>query len=162
MVYDIPGRAGTKLAPSTFETMAEWPSVVAVKDAAGDPTQAIMLRELGYAVYSGDDSLTLGFLAYGACGVVSVLGHVAGDEIRTMIDAFLSGDVETAREINARLQPALHAVMGVPNYGATTVKGALQLLGVLQNRTVRSPLLALDDGEYEALRTGLLASGLLH
>jgi 4-hydroxy-tetrahydrodipicolinate synthase len=128
MVYDIPGRAGTKLAPSTFETMAEWPSVVAVKDAAGDPTQAIMLRELGYAVYSGDDSLTLGFLAYGACGVVSVLGHVAG----------------------------------VPNYGATTVKGALQLLGVLQNRTVRSPLLALDDGEYEALRTGLLASGLLH
>lgn len=139
--------------------------MVAVKDAAGDPTQAIMLRELGYAVYSGDDSLTLGFLAYGACGVVSVLGHVAGDEIRTMIDAFLSGgDVGTAREINARLQPALHAVMGVPpNYGATTVKGALQLLGVLQNRTVRSPpLLALDDGEYEALRTGLLASGLLH
>jgi 4-hydroxy-tetrahydrodipicolinate synthase len=51
--------------------------------------------------------------------------------------------------------------MGVPNYGATTVKGALQLLAVLQNRTVRSPLLALDDGEYEALRTGLLASELL-
>ncbi|WP_124392864.1 4-hydroxy-tetrahydrodipicolinate synthase [Rhodococcus wratislaviensis] len=161
MLYDIPSRAGTKLAPSTFEAMADWPSVVAVKDAAGDPTQAIMLRELGYAVYSGDDSLTLGFLAYGACGVVSVLGHVAGDEIRAMIEAFFSGDVETAREINARLQPALRAVMGVPNYGATTVKGALQLLAVLQNRTVRSPLLALDDGEYEALRTGLLASELL-
>ncbi|RZL83468.1 MAG: 4-hydroxy-tetrahydrodipicolinate synthase [Rhodococcus sp. (in: high G+C Gram-positive bacteria)] len=161
MLYDIPSRAGTKLAPSTFEAMAQWQSVVAVKDAAGDPTQAIMLRELGYAVYSGDDSLTLGFLAYGACGVVSVLGHVAGDEIRAMIEAFLSGDVGTAREINARLQPALHAVMGVPNYGATTVKGALQLLGVLRNRTVRSPLLALDDGEYEALRTGLLASGFL-
>jgi 4-hydroxy-tetrahydrodipicolinate synthase len=63
--------------------------------------------------------------------------------------------------IHARLQPALRAVMGVPNYGATTVKGALQLLAVLQNRTVRSPLLALDDGEYEALRTGLLASDLL-
>ncbi|MGX6512576.1 4-hydroxy-tetrahydrodipicolinate synthase [Rhodococcus sp. SJ-2] len=161
MIYDIPGRAGTKLAPSTFETMAQWPSVVAVKDAAGDPTQAIMLRELGYAVYSGDDSLTLGFLAYGACGVVSVLGHVAGDEIRAMITAFFSGDVEAARQINARLQPALQAVMGVPNYGATTVKGALQLLGVLQNRAVRSPLLALDDDEYDALRTGLSASGLL-
>lgn len=161
MIYDIPGRAGTKLAPSTFETMAQWPSVVAVKDAAGDPTQAIMLRELGYAVYSGDDSLTLGFLAYGACGVVSVLGHVAGDEIRAMITAFFSGDVEGARQINARLQPALQAVMGVPNYGATTVKGALQLLGVLQNRAVRSPLLALDDDEYDALRTGLSASGLL-
>lgn len=161
MIYDIPGRSGTKLAPSTYETMAEWPSVVAVKDAAGDPTQAIMLRELGYAVYSGDDSLTLGFLAYGACGVVSVLGHVAGDEIRAMIDAFFSGDVETARQINARLQPALRAVMGAPNYGATTVKGALQLLGVLENRAVRSPLLELDDDEYDALRAGLVASGLL-
>lgn len=161
MIYDVPGRCGTKLAQSTYETMAQWPSVVAVKDAAADPTQAIMLRELGYAVYSGDDSLTLGFLAYGACGVVSVLGHAAGNQIRAMIDAFLSGDFDTARQINARLQPALHAVMGVPNYGATTAKGALQLLGVLHDRTVRSPLLELDDDEYEALRAGLAASGLL-
>jgi 4-hydroxy-tetrahydrodipicolinate synthase len=51
--------------------------------------------------------------------------------------------------------------MGVPNYGATTAKGALQLQGVLENRAVRSPLLALDDAEYEALRAGLTASGLL-
>lgn len=161
MIYDIPGRSGTKLAPSTYEEMAGWPSVVAVKDAAADPTQAIVLRDLGYAVYSGDDSLTLGFLAYGGCGVVSVLGHVAGDQIRAMIDSFFSGEYETARQINARLQPALRAVMGVPNYGATTVKAALQLLGVLQDRTVRSPLLELDDEEYEALRAGLAASGLL-
>jgi 4-hydroxy-tetrahydrodipicolinate synthase len=161
MLYDIPSRSGTKLAPSTFEVMAEWPTVVAVKDAAGDPTQTIMLRELGYAIYSGDDGLNLGFLAYGACGVVSVIGHVAGNELRAMMEAFFSGDLATAQGINARLQPALRAMMGVPNYGATTAKAALQLQGVLQNRAVRSPLLALDDAEYEALRAGLTASGLL-
>lgn len=161
MLYDIPGRTGTKIALDTFREIAEWGRVLAVKDASGDVTQAVALRELGFAVYSGDDALTLGFLAYGGCGVVSVLGHAAGSQIRAMVDAFLAGDLATAQQLNTRLQPALAAVMGAPNYGATTAKGALQLLGVLDNRTVRSPLAALDDQEYAALREGLTASGLL-
>jgi 4-hydroxy-tetrahydrodipicolinate synthase len=161
MLYDIPGRTGTKIAPDTFREIARWGKVVAVKDAAADPTQAVLLRELGFAVYSGDDALTLGFLAYGGCGVVSVLGHAAGNEIRAMITAFLSGDLSTAQKINTQLQPALAAVMGVPNYGATTAKAALQLLGVLDNRRVRSPLVPLDEDEYAALRTALTTSGLL-
>ncbi|HEY0889405.1 MAG TPA: 4-hydroxy-tetrahydrodipicolinate synthase [Nocardioides sp.] len=161
MLYDIPGRTGTKIALETFREIAEWGRVLAVKDASGDVTQAVALRELGFAVYSGDDALTLGFLAYGGCGVVSVLGHAAGSQIRAMVDAFLAGDLATAQQLNTRLQPALAAVMGAPNYGATTAKGALQLLGVLDNRTVRSPLAALDDQEYAALREGLTASGLL-
>jgi len=57
--------------------------------------------------------------------------------------------------------PAIDAVMGVANYGATTAKAALQLLGVLDNRTVRAPLVPLDETELAALRTGLAASGLL-
>lgn len=161
MLYDVPGRTGTRLAPSTYEALAGNEKVVAVKDATGDVTNAILLRQLGYDVYSGDDGLTLGFLAYGACGVVSVLGHAAGKEIRALVEAFLAGDVATAQEINARLQPALLAVMGVPNYGATTAKAALQALGVLDNRRVRSPLMELDEDEYAALRAGLAASDLL-
>ena len=57
--------------------------------------------------------------------------------------------------------PAIDAVMGVANYGATTAKAALQLLGVLDNRNVRAPLVPLDETELAALRTGLAASGLL-
>jgi 4-hydroxy-tetrahydrodipicolinate synthase len=161
MLYDIPSRTGTKIAADSYREIASWGRVVAIKDAAGNPTQAVLLRELGFAVYSGDDALTLGFLAYGGCGVVSVLGHAAGNEIRTMVTSFLAGDIATAQKINAQLQPALAAVMGVPNYGATTAKAALQLLGVLDNRTVRSPLVPLDEEEYAGLRAGLAASGLL-
>lgn len=161
MLYDVPGRTGTKIAADTYREIATWGRVTAVKDAAGDPTQAVLLRELGFAVYSGDDALTLGFLAYGGCGVVSVLGHAAGSEIRAMITAFLSGDLATAQKIDAQLRPAIDAVMGVANYGATTAKAALQLLGVLDNRNVRSPLVALDDDELAALRSGLAAAGLL-
>ncbi|MFT4287599.1 4-hydroxy-tetrahydrodipicolinate synthase [Nocardioides sp.] len=161
MLYDIPGRTGTKIAADTYREIATWGRVAAVKDAAGDPTQVVLLTDLGFAVYSGDDPLTLGFLAYGAVGVVSVVAHAAGNEIRAMIQAFLSGDLTTAQKINAQLQPAYGSLMGVPNYGATTAKAALQALGVLDNRVVRSPLVPLDDAEFSALRDGLAAAGLL-
>ena len=153
--------SGTTIAMETYRAAKEWDTVVAVKDAVGDFARGVRLRQLGYAVYSGDDIATLGWLAHGGCGVVSVLGHVAGDQIRAMIDAWFAGDAAGALETYTRMLPAIDAVMGVPNYGATTAKAALQLLGVLDNRNVRSPLVPLDDDEVEALRAGLAASGLL-
>ena len=80
---------------------------------------------------------------------------------RAMIDAFQGGDPTKALEIFTRLLPAIDAVMGVPNYGATTAKAGLQLLGVLDNRNVRGPLVPLTDAEVADLRVGLEASGLL-
>ena len=78
-----------------------------------------------------------------------------------MVAAFYSGDTAKALEIFTRLLPAIDAVMGVSNYGATTAKAALQLLGVLDNRNVRGPLVPLTDDEVAALRAGLAASGLI-
>ena len=78
-----------------------------------------------------------------------------------MAEAFWAGDHTQALEIFTGLLPAIDAVMGVPNYGATTAKAALQLLGVLDNRNVRGPLVPLTDDEVVALRAGLEASGLL-
>jgi len=161
MLYDVPGRTGSQIALESFEEMASWESVVAVKDAVGDMPRAAKLAQLGYAVYSGDDINTLGFLAHGACGLVSVVGHAAGSDLASMIDAFLAGDHAGALTIYQRLLPAFEAVMGVPNYGATTAKASLELLGVLDNRHVRSPLVPLDDDEVAALRTGLAEAGLL-
>lgn len=161
MLYDVPGRTGTTIALETYAAAIELSTVVAVKDAVGDYARGVKLRELGYAVYSGDDANNLGWLAHGAAGFVSVVGHAAGDQLRAMIDAFDKGDHAGALAIFTRLLPAIDAMMAVPNYGATTAKAALQLLGVLDNRNVRGPLVPLDDAEVAALRTGLAASGLL-
>jgi 4-hydroxy-tetrahydrodipicolinate synthase len=161
MLYDIPGRTGSQLALETYQEMAGWESVVAVKDAVGDFARGVRIMQLGYAVYSGDDIANLGWLAHGAAGFVSVCGHVMGDQLRAMHDAHSAGDPAGALEIFTRMLPAIDAVMGVPNYGATTAKAALQLLGVLDNRAVRSPLVELDDDEVAALRTVLAATGLL-
>jgi 4-hydroxy-tetrahydrodipicolinate synthase len=161
MLYDVPGRTGTQIALETYAAAKEIETVVAVKDAVGDYARGVRIREMGYAVYSGDDISNLGWLAHGAVGFVSVVGHVAGDETRAMLEAFDRGDHAEALAIFTRLLPAIDAVMGVANYGATTAKAGLQLLGVLDNRNVRGPLVPLDDDEVEALRIGLAASGLL-
>lgn len=161
MLYDVPGRTGTTISFDTYERALELDTVTSVKDAVGDLARTARLVRLGYAVYSGDDANTLGILSSGGCGLVSVVGHAAGDELRLMIDAFLGGDVDAALATYTRLLPAFDAVMGVPNYGATTAKAALQLLGVLDNRNVRGPLVPLDDDEVAALRAGLAASDLI-
>jgi 4-hydroxy-tetrahydrodipicolinate synthase len=161
MLYDVPGRTGTAIAMETYEQAIAWDQIVAVKDATGGIFRTPRLVELGYAVYSGDDTATLGFLAHGGSGLVSVVGHAAGRELAAMIESFLGGDVAGALATYTRLMPAFEAMMGVPNYGATTAKAALQLLGVLDNRNVRSPLVPLDDTEYAALREGLATAGLL-
>ncbi|MFT4085252.1 MAG: 4-hydroxy-tetrahydrodipicolinate synthase [Nocardioides sp.] len=165
ILYDVPGRTGSPISLETYREAARWETVLAVKEAAGDLARAPRLLDLGYAIYSGDDALNLAWLAHGASGVISVAGHVAGDHLRTMVDAMTDtgtgADLALARETYARMLPAIDAIMGVPNYGATTAKAALQLSGVIDNRNVRSPLVALDDDEVEALRSGLAAAGLV-
>ena len=119
------------------------------------------LRHLGYDVYSGDDALLLGYLAHGGCGIVSVVGHAAGTQLRRVIEQYDAGDPAGALQTFTGLVPVIEAVMGVPNYGATTAKASLELQGVLDNRRVRGPLAALDDDEVAALRTALDAAGVL-
>ena len=92
MLYDVPGRTGTQISLETYAAAQQWDTVVAVKDAVGDYARGVKIIEMGYDLYSGDDVATLGWLAHGAQGVVSVVGHAAGDEIAGMIRDFLAGD----------------------------------------------------------------------
>ena len=160
MLYDVPGRTGQAIPLSVYEDLAGREPFTSVKHATGDPTATVALRQLGYSVYSGDDGLILGYLAHGADGLVSVVGHVAGEQLTRIIDVFPSDPAAALAEFTA-LVPAMQAMMGVTHYGATTAKAALELLGVLDNRRVRGPLVPLDDDEVAALRAGLAAAGLL-
>jgi 4-hydroxy-tetrahydrodipicolinate synthase len=160
VLYDVPGRTGTQISLETYQRV-KGDTVVAVKDAVGDFARGVDLMQMGYAVYSGEDISNLGWMAHGASGVISVVGHAAGHQIRSMIEDFLDGNTVAALKTYQRLLPATRAIMGVPNYGATTAKACLQLLGVLDNRNVRGPLVPLTDDEVAALRAGLEASQLI-
>ena len=161
MLYDIPGRAGVQISEDTFRRVARHDRIVAVKDAVGDLFRGVrIMEETGLAFYSGDDLLNLGWLTHGACGIVSVVGHVAGTEYAAMVRALEAGDLTEALAIYRRLVPVVDAIMNKAP-GATTAKAAMQLLGVLDNRTMRLPLVAAGDDLVAHLRTELVNAGLL-
>lgn len=161
MVYDIPGRTGTKLAAVTLATLAEHERIVAVKEASGDLyAGSWLMTETDLALYSGDDTLNLAWLALGAVGIVSVVGHVAGVRFRSLIDALDAGDLAAAREVERSLLPAIAAIM-TRTQGVIMVKAALELLGHLDNRAVRAPLVEATDVQVLELRRDLIDAGLL-
>lgn len=161
MAYDIPGRSGTALASDTIRQLATIDQVRAVKDAKGDFFEATKLMdETDLLWYSGDDVVNLAWLALGAVGVVSVVGHVAGNEFRAMINAVDAGDLATARAIHTKLIPAIDALMNT-SQGAIMVKAALKEQGVIDSDAIRLPLLPADEAMYAVLRDGLTKAGLL-
>jgi 4-hydroxy-tetrahydrodipicolinate synthase len=107
MLYDIPVRSGRRIATETMLRLArEVRNIVALKDAAADPpTTAHLIAQApaGFEVYSGDDVMTLPFLAVGAIGVVSVAAHWIAPQFRRVIDAFVAGDLATAIAGHAEL-----------------------------------------------------------
>lgn len=161
MLYDIPSRTAVQIAEPTYVELAEHPLVVAVKDAVGDLERgAWIMRETGLRLYSGDDALNFSWLALGASGVVSVVSHVAARQYADMVAAFDAGDLPTARRINEQLLPVVRALM-THTQGAITSKASLQLLGVLDHRTMRAPLPDATEDEVAMLRDALVAAGLL-
>jgi 4-hydroxy-tetrahydrodipicolinate synthase len=161
MLYDIPGRTGLAIAEDTYKRVAENQRIVAVKDAVGDLFRGVRIMEAtGLAFYSGDDVLNLGWLTHGGCGVVSVVGHVAGDEYAAMVRAVEAGDLAEALAIYRRLVPVVTAIM-TRAPGAMMAKAAMQLLGVLDNRNMRLPLVPAGDDLVAMLRTELTNAGLL-
>ena len=104
VVYDIPVRTGRKISTQTLAKLANTvPNIKALKDAAGAPAETANLMALvpkDFELYSGDDGLTLAFLAYGASGVIGVATHWSAPEHQAMITSFKNGDVALARKYN--------------------------------------------------------------
>jgi 4-hydroxy-tetrahydrodipicolinate synthase len=157
MLYNIPGRTGCSLDPETSARLLDLPNVVAYKAASGTTEEVSRLRLLcgeRLAIYSGDDALTLPMLAVGAVGVVSVASHVAGLQIRELIQAFLAGDHTLALARHEALLPLLQALFCTSN--PIPVKAALEL-GGWPVGAPRLPLLSADSTVRERLSSILAA-----
>ena len=157
MLYDIPGRTGTAIATQTLVRLADHPRIVAVKDAKGDfGAGSEVMARTDLAFYCGDDIVNLPWLALGACGFVSVHGHIVGDRLHDMIGAYLSGDVAGALTIHRDLLPVYMGMTRTQN--VITTKAALSMLG-LPGGPVRAPLADATPAEMQQLRTDLEAGG---
>lgn len=155
MLYDIPGRTGTELTRETYLAMNDRPTVTAMKDAVGDLHRGAWIMEnTDLALYSGDDVLNLGWLAVGAAGVVSVVGHVAGPQYKAMVEAVDAGDLATARRIDRDLIGLVAAIMG-QTQGAIAAKVAAHELGLISSPRVRLPLSQATDEQVAIIRAAI-------
>jgi 4-hydroxy-tetrahydrodipicolinate synthase len=159
VLYDIPPRSVVPIEFDTIRALAAHPNIVAVKDAKGDlHGGGDVIATTGLAYYSGDDALNLPWLAMGATGFISVIGHLAASQLRELFSAFQSGDIATARKINVSLSPLCAAMKRLG--GVTMAKAGLRLQS-LDVGDPRLPQVAATPAQVEALADDMRAAAVL-
>jgi 4-hydroxy-tetrahydrodipicolinate synthase len=159
VLYDIPARSVVPIEFGTIRELASHPNIVGIKDAKGDlHGGGQIIAETGLVYYSGDDALNLPWLAMGATGFISVWGHLAAGALREMLSAFNSGDVATARKINAALGPLCDAQNRLG--GVTLAKAGLRLQGIDVGEP-RLPQLPPTEDQAQELAADMRAAAVL-
>jgi len=161
IVYNIPGRTGSKIEPETLARLSEIKNVAGVKEATGSVDQAIdVIRLCGdnLAVYSGEDSLTFSLMALGGKGVISTVANIVPKEMSQLTDACLKGNWESGRKLQLKLIPLIRSVFLETN--PIPIKTALSLMGKCTGE-LRLPLTSMSEGNLKKLRQTMDEFGLL-
>ena len=163
IVYNVPGRTGSNIEPKTVARLAaEFPNIVAVKEAAGNVAQtAELFRVLpeNVTIYSGDDGLILPFMAVGARGVISVLGNIGGQMLQDVMQLYSEGKVAEAAELNKKLVPLANSLFIESN--PIPVKYAVTKVTGIDAGAPRLPLTPLSEGGVARLDAILAEYGLV-
>lgn len=163
MLYSIPGRCGIDIPVETVARLAEaCPNIRAIKEAGGNPERVSQMRMVlpaSFEILSGDDSLTLPFMAVGAVGVVSVASNLIPGPIAQMVKLALEGRFVEARAIHERWYPLLSAFLKLST-NPIPIKTALGLAGRIDPE-LRLPLAAMEPAKVEELRAAMAKLELL-
>ncbi|WP_324750230.1 4-hydroxy-tetrahydrodipicolinate synthase [Sphingomonas sp. LY54] len=162
VVYNVPGRTVTDILPETLGRLAALPNMVAIKDASGNLARVSAHRLLcgpDFIQLSGNDDMALGFLAMGGAGTISVTANVAPRLFAAFHDAYLSGDRDTALEIQDRLYP-LHAAL-FTDASPGPVKYALNRVRPEMSAELRLPMTPPSPASRKAVDAALEHAGLI-
>ena len=162
VLYSIPGRCGVEIGVDTIQRLAhECKNIVGLKEAGGNADRVSQLRAaLGprFVLLSGDDSLTLPFMAVGAQGVVSVASNLIPREVSRMVRAFAAGKPAAARKLHDRYYPLFKDLFIETN--PVPIKAALAMGGRIKEE-YRLPLVTMHPKNRETLKATLKTCGLL-
>ncbi len=161
IVYNIPGRTGSKIEPETLARLSEIKNVAGVKEATGSVDQAIDVLRLcreSFAVLSGEDSLTFSLMALGGKGVISTVANIVPKEMADLTNACLKGDWEKGKKLQLKLVPLIRAVFVETN--PIPIKTALSIMGKCRG-DLRLPLPPMAEGNLKKLREAMTGFGLI-
>ena len=162
LLYNIQGRTGVNIAPSTIAKLAkDIPNIVGVKEASGNISQVAEIAKLcgpDFDIYSGNDDQVVPILSLGGKGVISVLSHIVPKETSEMVHSFLNGDVARSRELQLKYLDLIAALFCEVN--PIPVKEAMNMMGIPAG-PFRKPLVPMEDANRERLRAELKKVGAL-
>ena len=161
VLYNIPGRCGVNMEPSTIAKLAGITNIVGVKEATGslDQTSQILgLCGLKFDVLSGDDSLTLPIMSVGGRGVISVIANVVPKELSEMVGAFETRDFDKALKIHYKLLPLMKNAFIETN--PIPIKTAMKMMG-LDTGELRLPMCEMEEANEKKLADVLKSMGLI-
>ena len=159
--YNVPGRTGINVLPSTIARLTELKNIVAVKEASGSMTQICEIYRLcgdRIAILSGEDAINFPILAAGGKGMISVTANIVPKKMGDMWDAYISGDINRARLIHYEIFD-LHQTLFIET-NPIPVKTALAMMGKCTEE-MRLPLCTMSEGNKERLREVLKRYGLI-
>jgi 4-hydroxy-tetrahydrodipicolinate synthase len=155
ILYNVPSRTVVSISSETTLRLAQLPNIVATKECAslGQMTEIVSGAPEGFILYSGDDAVTLPTLSVGGYGIISVASHIIGAKMKQLIEAYLDGRVNDAKNINAECYPIFNGLFNCPHPvpNPVAVKHALALRG-LPVGGVRLPLVPIDEDEAAFLQ----------
>jgi 4-hydroxy-tetrahydrodipicolinate synthase len=162
VLYNIPGRCGIEIGVDTVKRLAQQcKNIIGIKEAGGNPDRVSQLRAaLGprFEIMSGDDALTLPFMAVGAQGVISVASNVIPRQVAQMVEAYAAGKTQAALRLHQKYYPVFKDLFIETN--PVPVKAALAMLGQIEEE-YRLPLVPMSAKNRETLRATLKTIGVL-
>lgn len=163
MLYSVPSRTITEIGVETVRRLAaDCANVTAIKEAGGTPERVSAMRQVlppEFAILSGDDSLTLPFLAVGAVGVVSVASNLLPAEVTALVEHYRAGRASQALAVHEHCYQFFKDIFAEPN--PVPIKQALTWCGIIESPEVRGPLCPLSDQTRDQLKALLLRMKLL-
>lgn len=161
ILYNVPGRTGCAISEGVVKRLAGHPNVMGIKEASGNMSYACKIaRYLGpdFAMYSGNDDITVPILSIGGSGVISVLANILPQQTHDMVMAYLSGDTAAATAAQLRYLELINSLFLEVN--PIPVKAALNMMG-WEVGPCRMPLYEMSQGAAQRLRAALEEAGLL-
>ncbi|MBE0429591.1 MAG: 4-hydroxy-tetrahydrodipicolinate synthase, partial [Thermoleophilia bacterium] len=150
ILYNIPGRCVTNIEPETLAELGEVPNIAAVKQANPDLEQSRRLSEISdMGIYAGNDDMVFPLLEYGGWGGICVASHLAGKQMKKMVDLYRAGNIGEARAVDESLKP-LYEVIFI-NTNPIPIKAALNMAGH-DVGGLRLPLVPATEEESARIR----------
>jgi 4-hydroxy-tetrahydrodipicolinate synthase len=162
VLYNVPGRTVTNMAPATVARLAELPNVIGIKEACGclnQISEIIRICPKDFIVLSGDDFTSMPTVLIGGKGVISVTSNVAPKAMAELMEASLRGDLAKAKEIHYKLFPLMGTMFCYPS--PAPAKKAVHLIGKIASPEVRLPMTEMDEPSLNKLTAEMKKVGLI-